>query len=279
MKVNGLGVSKLDILIVVVLYNKQIDELSYLKELKNVSILVYDNSPTSQIVTDPFLYVHNPDNVGVSAAYNFGIDIAKKEDFQFIILLDQDTNFNNDTLSKYNYYKVKYGKNTIYAPQIIGNNKLYSPFVESKYRNIPFKLDEFNYKECFSLENKSLINSGLMIPLDVINKVGKFNEQIKLDFSDTYFIEKYKEKYNSVILMDLQLKHSLSGDEGFNKVKELKRFQYFCEGALEFKKSTNFKKRTNKLILYRTLRLLVKYKTLEPIIIMRKNYLKVSKKI
>lgn len=264
----------MDILIVVVLYNKDINKLTYLNELENVRILIYDNSPNPQIVNDSFVYIHDSENSGVSKAYNIGAKFAKNEGIEYFIILDQDTIFDNTILSEYRAAKSKYNTQYIYAPKIVGNNnKIYSPFQEATFRNIPFSMKTFNSSELLSLQGISLINSGLMIPIKIFDEIGGFNEKIKLDFSDTYFIDQYKKVYKTVVLLNLEIKHSLSGDEDSSKHKEIKRFQYFCEGALEYKNSTGLKKRTNKLVLYRTLRLITKYKTVIPLKIMVRKYL------
>ena len=45
-----------------------------------------------------------------------------------------------------------------------------------------------------------------MIPLEMFKKIG--------GFSDIYFIEKYKELNSKIVLVDVSLIHSISGDEG-----------------------------------------------------------------
>lgn len=264
---------KMNILIIVVVYNRLIDEIKYLKNIKNAEILIYDNSVNPQIPSLNLYYYHNENNGGVSMAYNYGIDLAIKLQKDFLILLDQDTNFDEQILKTYHWYANEFGKGYIYAPIVKNGSKIYSPFIEGKFKNFPQNMNDFNFKNIYSVGGKSLINSGLMISLDIINDIGAFNEKIKLDFSDTYFVEKYKKQFSEVILMDVYLEHKLSGDEGRNKQKELMRFKYYCNGAKVFKNTTSDIQRVDRLVFFRMLRLITKYKTLAPISICRKYFL------
>lgn len=261
------------LLIVIVIYNKSIKDLGYLDSLKSADILIYDNSINPQLVPSNIFYHHNQNNGGVSMAYNYAIELAKKLYKDYLIFLDQDTSFDQKILETYFKFADKFGKDYIYAPIVKNGERIYSPFIEGKFKNYPQNLNTFNYKNVYSLDGKSLVNSGMMVSIDIINNIGTFNEKIKLDFSDIYFIEKYKKQYSEVIIMEVYLEHKLSGDEGKNKQKELMRFKYYCNGAKEFQITTSDIQRVNRLVFFRMLRLISKYKTLAPISIYRKYFL------
>ena len=70
-------------------------------------ILIWDNSPEPQKLSsvdkevwDFVKYRHCPENDGVSKAYNAGAVIANNLDRKWLILLDQDTEFNVDIIKK-----------------------------------------------------------------------------------------------------------------------------------------------------------------------------------
>ncbi|MGB4588351.1 MAG: glycosyltransferase [Clostridiaceae bacterium] len=262
-----------DILIILVCYNVDLKNLDLIKNLQGQDILIYDNSKNKQEVKKKVYYYHNPNNPGVSKAYNYGIRLARKLKKKYVLLLDHDTKFNMENMSEYLKMSEKYGEDYIYAPIIGGNGKIYSPFVETKIRNLAQDPATFKYEEEYKLDNKSLINSGLMIPLKIIEMIGGFNEKIKLDFSDIYFISKYKEFRNEVILVNLKMNHGLSGDEGLDKHKELNRFRYYCNGAREFKKSSELTLKLNLFVLFRMIRLMLKYRSITPIGIVTQYYL------
>ena len=99
------------IFIEIVLYNKKINEsATYIslvskKNIINqlfthVELLIYDNSPVSQtsdcLNIFSTIYKTNIKNGGVSAAYNYAYEIAKKHNYEWILLLDQDTELNEN---------------------------------------------------------------------------------------------------------------------------------------------------------------------------------------
>ena len=255
----------MNLLLIVVVFNKRITEIEYIKNINNVDVLIYDNSQNPQDFPESIHYYHNSQNGGVSIAYNYGIRLALKLKKDFILILDQDSSFDVSMLETYKLYTHKFGMDYLYAPIVKSEAKVYSPYFEGKFKNYPQDIKDFNNEPIYHIEGKSLINSGLMIPLKIISKIGTFNENIKLDFSDTYFIEQYKKQFNSIILMNVYLEHNLSGDEGKNKQKELNRFKYFCNGARIYKDSTVDVNRVKRLIIYRLLRLIIKYKTISPL--------------
>lgn len=264
-----------DILIVVVLYKRKVEELKNLKNLNDISILFYDNSPYSYRpkLKKQQLYISDEKNPGVSKAYNEAIKIAKKLNKKYLLLLDQDTEFTKENLDKYLELEKKYKSNYIYTSMIGNDKSIYSPAVEKIFINKTTNRKGFIYSELIEIKNKAIINTGLMVPIEIIDKIGKFNEKIKLDFSDTYFIEKYKKNNSKLVLVDNFLNHSLSGDEGKDKEKELGRFIYYCTGGKEIRKSIKNKIRITVLVYSRAIRLTLKYKSLNPIFSLLKYYI------
>lgn len=271
------------LLLIVVIYNKSIKDLSILNTslLDNKSIFdlyIYDNSKKAQEVSSypnfNIYYKHNAANSGVSRAYNEGTKKAKELGKKLILVLDQDTNFTLEDIEKYMLRYNIYGNDFLYAPVICNENrtKVYSP---AYLKNFVGKIQAFNsfqFSTEYSLQGKSLINSGLMIPIEIFEKIGGYNEKLKLDFSDIYFIEKYKELNPKIILVDVYLKHSISGDEGEDFAREYSRFRYYCSACKELERTLNT------TVLWspfrRLLRLILKYKRLSFIRIFFEYYLK-----
>ena len=191
-------------MLIVVLYNKKISELPvithcrFMKE-KSIDIFVYDNSAELQNVPEiegvTFYYVHDKSNTGVSKAYNVGIQKAKELQKDLMLILDQDTNFSLEYIEKYLQKYNIYGNNFLYAPVVCNGDmtKIYSPATLINFVGKAQPFEDFKIIEQYDLTDKSVINSGLMIPLELFEKIGGYNEKLKLDFSDIYFIEKYKE--------------------------------------------------------------------------------------
>ena len=103
------------ILSILVLYECQAHESQTIRSLQRAykerpqafgsfKLIIYDNSPEPQreSLEFPFKheYVHNPANEGVSAAYNYALQVAKRKDYDWLLLLDQDTDLPEDYISK-----------------------------------------------------------------------------------------------------------------------------------------------------------------------------------
>ena len=75
------------------------------KYFNNLKLILYDNSPFSQVIKEDDInkynidYITNINNEGVSAAYNYAYQFAQKNKFDWILFFDQDTKINQ------NYFK------------------------------------------------------------------------------------------------------------------------------------------------------------------------------
>lgn len=269
------------LLVVLVVYEKSLLDVKFLSSVRNsglrVEIFVYDNSQREQekdVFDLNLKYVHNSNNPGVSTAYNIAFDYAKSSGKSAVLLLDQDTNFDSEILNYYIDKLNEHGEGYIYAPIITNSarNKIYSPSHMKCFVGKALVSKSFEYKEVYDLSNKSVINSGLLVPICIHDKIGGYNNRIKLDFSDIYFIEKYKEINRNVILMNCSIEHSLSGDDGVNFSAEMKRFPFYCVGALQLSQSMS--KSTYYTVLRRTVRLVLKYRSFVPFFLFYKYFIK-----
>jgi len=267
------------LLIILVLYKKKLSEIPLIMDENvigdDIDIYIHDNSPIAQSFPerDNLIYFHSGDNKGVSYAYNCGFDIAIKNNKDCVLLLDQDTTFKVKYLVEYDFAYKKYANKFIYAPCICDaqKSKQYSPAGMNNFVGhiLPYK--KITSSQHHILDGYSAINSGLMIPLSIYQNIGGYNENIPLDFSDIYFIEKYKKIKKHLMLLPIEIVHSLSGDEGYDKERELYRFKFYCVGARELAKSVE--KNTLYTVIRRMIRLVVKYRTLNPLATVAKYYL------
>ncbi len=101
------------LLIVLVIYKMKIGEspafVSLTRALQfshqSATLFVYDNSPRPQNIEQnenwKIEYQNDPTNPGVSKAYNEGFTLAKTENKKWMLLVDQDTEFEKDSLLIY----------------------------------------------------------------------------------------------------------------------------------------------------------------------------------
>jgi GT2 family glycosyltransferase len=241
-----------DILLIIVLYRQRFLESVTIQSLisnqtdenEEIDLLVYDNSPNDFIQEKVeeqkycnIKYIRDPSNAGVSHAYNIGCKYAQSLGKKRILLLDQDTMFPNNALKKYKEAICLSGTTAnIIAPLLCSSAGYLSPSIYRFYRAHISKKYQLGVN---LLRRKTLLNSGLLISIDLFERVGGYNENIKLDFADVDFIERVKKIEPTFWLIDVKCKHSLSSEEK-DKEKILDRFNFYCFGAKEYIKKSSF---------------------------------------
>ena len=230
------------ILFILVIYKRKLNEsdsfISLVNSLKktnlSIDIFVYDNSPSSMIVNEELSgknwkihYVHDETNPGVSKAYNEGFKLGKKLNKKWLLLLDQDTTLPDDAIIKYCRAVLDNNEHSLFAPILISTNSIiYSPTNYFFKRGFPMKSIEIGL---MNSRRKSLINSGLLISIDIFEKVGGYNERLKLDFSDFDFIDRYRKISDKFFIIDTECIHELSSNEE-DLHSSINNFTRYCKG-------------------------------------------------
>lgn len=216
---------------VVVLYHQNYHKIdSYTSLLKNwpYPLLIYDNSITKQELTlrKNEEYFHNPDNPGVSAAYNHAIKWAKLNQCSHILLLDSDSLFPADALDLYTA-EIEAHKNSIILPAMLSSEHKISPFYFKWGKS--FYGDSIEYGK-IQLGKVLAINSGAVIPLDFFDSSTKFNENLPLDWSDIAFFRSLKGIFSEAEHIPLQVKHGLSEHEKQSIGNAYLRYSTYLKG-------------------------------------------------
>lgn len=220
------------ILFVIVLYKSNYKETkTYVSLLKkyNKQIYIYDNSPTPQdIHYKNIIYIHDPKNSGLSVAYNKAAQYAKDNGYKWILLLDQDTTFEDGAIEKY----IEAIKNNpdikLFAPKHKIKSGLYiSPTKYYLKYSRPSKKVQTGLTK---FSKASPINSGMLINVNAYWEVGGYDNEVTLDFSDIRFIEKFKNNYNSYYIIDSTCIQDFSVDE-IDTNKLLNRYIIYCKCA------------------------------------------------
>ncbi|BAZ84811.1 glycosyltransferase [Dolichospermum compactum] len=271
------------ILFILVIYKRRLNEsdsfISLVNSLQNthlnIDIFIYDNSPSSMILNEELSgenwkihYVHDETNPGVSKAYNEGFKLGKKLNKKWLLLLDQDTKLPDDAIIKYSRAVLDNNEHSLFAPILVSTNgTIYSPCNYFFKRGFPMKSMEIGIVKA---RRKSLLNSGLLISIDIFEKVGGYNERLKLDFSDFDFIDRYRQVYQYFYIVDTKCIHELSATEDDVNAL-LKRFTTYCESIKYFGKID-----LNTLILLcvtfiRAIRLSIKFRNIKFLYIFAKK--------
>jgi hypothetical protein len=263
-------------LITLVLYHCNLENSDAYKTLieankeKRLQVLIYNNSPEVKIDHPRNSFhqieiINDNSNAGVSKAYNCGACKAKELKLNWLLIVDQDTIFPPDFFEKTQLNIKQYSTKKLFAPILTSNKQYLSPchfkFNRGKVANdVTIGLNDF--------KNKSLLNSGLLIDVTTYLEIGGYNEKIKLDFSDFYFISKFQKKHNHFVLTNVTCEHDLSTSET-NLEKQLIRFEFYCAGAIEYGKSVNQLFQIYLLIIFRTLLLSFRQKTVKYFVVLK----------
>jgi GT2 family glycosyltransferase len=230
------------ILFILVIYKRRLNEsdsfISLVNSLKNthlnIDIFIYDNSPSSMILNEELSgenwkihYVHDETNPGVSKAYNEGFKLGKKLNKKWLLLLDQDTKLPDDAIIKYCRAVLDNNEHSLFAPILVSTNgTIYSPCNYFFKRGFPMKSIEIGILKA---RRKSLLNSGLLISVDIFEKVGGYNERLKLDFSDFEFLDRYRKISDNFFIINTECIHELSSNEqDFHS--SITNFTRYCKG-------------------------------------------------
>jgi len=230
------------ILFILVIYKRRLNEsdsfISLINSLKNthlnIDIFVYDNSPSAMILQEELSggnwkihYVHDDTNPGVSKAYNEGFKLGKKLNKKWLLLLDQDTKLPDDAMIKYCKAVQDNNEYSLFAPILVSTNGIiYSPCNYFFKRGFPMKSIEIGL---VNARRKSLLNSGLLISRDIFEKVGGYNEKLKLDFSDFEFLDRYRKISDQFFIINTECIHELSSNEEDMHLS-ITNFTRYCKG-------------------------------------------------
>lgn len=223
---------------VMVLYKCKLSESrtyqSLLKEADGLKhFMVYDNSPMSyeQDATqmpEGVTYIRDTSNSGLSIAYNKGAAKAKELGFSHILLLDQDTLFAANTWKTYND---NLDFNGIVAPLMITDQGV--PFSPTDVTGLMSKAVKAVPGD-YSLFKYNVANSGICVPLDIFERVGGYDLNVYLDYSDNQFLRRVRKVFPNIRLLNVVAQQDFSGDCRDYK-RLLPRFLRYLDSANNFK--------------------------------------------
>lgn len=190
--------------------------------------LVYNNSSELQMDITPNDGVRtytSGKNDMLSGAYNYALDVAQKENFEWMMLLDQDSELTEDYLRVVNDRILLHDESVMaYVPSLAHNGRFISASVYNS-KGGPFwgtrPATSSNLKENQYI---TAVNSCSVVRTKALTSIGGFSPDFPLDYSDCwYYYQFYKKKYK-VELLPIQMEHNLSilslPDMGLERYKE-----------------------------------------------------------
>ncbi len=196
---------------VVVLYEPSADLINnintYIDELQ--ILYVIDNSKNSNsnlFSNEKIYYIFNQDNKGIAYALNKALKLAIKNNYEWLLTMDQDSFFINGGMNYMKKIMHKYPNTAIFSPKHIfteDNNEIIS--------DISYPFD--------------VMTSGNIINTTIIKKIGFFDESLFIDMVDVdVCIRLHKNNYEIIQINNALLKHKL----GNLKVHKIGKNEYYC---------------------------------------------------
>ncbi|MDG6098226.1 glycosyltransferase family 2 protein [Alteromonas sp. ZYF713] len=152
-----------------------------LLEAAGWQVIVVDNSPQSHQdwLLPSVEFRHCPENAGIARAQNIGLLLAKQYEYDYAMLLDQDSQLSEQLLQMVKQRVVKaqthYPNLAAYGPTIV--SEFDGQVVRAKVqRAVP---DEHGF-----LHSRQIIASGKVIPLSVLAEIGLMEDALFIDGVD-----------------------------------------------------------------------------------------------
>ncbi len=233
------------------------------REGLHAELYIYDNSPEPQAVQHSLHisshYHHDATNPGVSAAFNAACRFATRREKKWILLLDQDTRLGGEAISHYAAAVDAHPSHPLFAPLVVDTIGIISPF---RFRNGRGMRVSGMHSGFLPLKTFRAVNAGLLISCELFGRVGGYEQEIALDFSDIAFLEKVQPLCLSLCLVDTTLEQDFSGTSLDDLQATVERFRKYCEGAHTF--ANRFSRRgIRRTSFLRAVKLSLRWKELE----------------
>ena len=179
-----------DVAAVIVSYHPDVQALSRLVDVlaaqTGAVVLVDNNSPRLPALPASVQLIRLPQNLGVAAAQNRGLEAATRAGARFALLLDQDSvpsaDMTTQLLATWHAATAQGLRVGAVGPRIVdplGRSEGFVSFNRGRYEAQP--VDE----SCAWMRCDLLIASGTLLPLDVLAQVGPMAEPLFIDKVDT----------------------------------------------------------------------------------------------
>jgi hypothetical protein len=219
---------------VVVLYEMSLSESPTVRSLaeqrtllreRGIHVLVLDNSPGKSpaafAVNDEIDYVAFGENKGLSNAYQAAFILAKSDNYQFLVLLDQDSLVDSTYILSLDHIS------TTPATHI----GIWCPDVVSCGRHIsPYSVNAVGWPDYFpSHGSRRLygINSFSVIRVECIETLGGFERFYWLDCLDSWLYESAQRRGWAVERLGVTVHHDLSLVSGKISLARMKNIAFY----------------------------------------------------
>ncbi len=208
----------MNIATIVILYHPNESCIKNIKSYyDNVSkVYVFDNTEKESSVKNELLklskvsYYHDNENKGLSVRLNEGANYAIKDGYDWVITMDQDSFFLDESFKKYlNCFTQFQNKETV------------AMFGTSNFRTLINSSEQ-----CLWLEVQDLMTSGTLFNLSLFEAIGNFDEALFIDLVDNeYCIRTILAGYRIIRFSNIYLAHELGNMVYRSSIKTLFLFK------------------------------------------------------
>lgn len=176
-------------------YINYLDKLYIIDNTENINNK--DKVPNSKKIE----YIFQNENLGIAKALNIACKKAIKENYKFILTMDQDSSFNNNDLEK---------MKTIASKMPLTKIGIISPWHKTKLK-IEKPKEEIDYP-------LDVMTSGNILNLDIYKKINGFKDFLFIDGVDIeYCLNLKKNGYKVMRINTIEMNHDL-GDIFYRKI-------------------------------------------------------------
>lgn len=209
---------------VVVIYKTSIEKIkkiyNNLKSQVDLVVIVNNDKKSYFLYYKNFELINLNNNYGIGFAQNIGIINLIKNNFKYVVLVDQDTELPRNYINTVLPFFTK-EVSCITLNLFDNNKKKYSGFIK---RNFFFRKSINKSENNFDLLSRESVtetmSSGMIIDLKKIKKIGLMNEDFFLDWIDFEWCwRSYKNDYKIIGFKNITAKHFLG-------LRSIKFFKY-----------------------------------------------------
>jgi len=198
----------------------------------DIKILLYDNTPGGQdtgVLSAGVQYKADDKNGGLATAYNYAMELAEREGFDWLLTLDQDTSLPIDficKLSKTVSVVAPMQDVAAIVPYVLNDGRVLSPFTLTKHwtftRHFP---DGF---VGIPPEIVYAINSASTLKVSTLKAIGGYDPKFHLDFSDLAVYHRlHRQNQRVFVAGNIRVEHEVSGYDLKNR-STLARYENTC---------------------------------------------------
>jgi GT2 family glycosyltransferase len=231
------------VLAVIVLYKMQPSESVSYSTLRaamsalsdgqaDIKIVLYDNTPGGQDIgelPDDLLFKADFENGGLATAYNYALEIAHEEGFDWLLTLDQDTTLPIDFLLKLCHtaaFVAPLPNVAAIVPHISSDGQVLSPFIRMKHLTLTKKIPDGFIG--IPTDNVYAVNSASTIKVSALKGVGGYDPRFNLDFSDLAIYHRlHCHGLRVFVAGNIYVEHEVSGYDLKNRSTP-GRYEDFC---------------------------------------------------